>query len=52
MDKLFPAEDKGTYLDSELRAVLGDLYEPIIEMRLDQQRNRLQARLPFSVNMK
>lgn len=52
MDKLFPAEDKGTYLDSELRAVLGDLYEPIIEMRLDQQRNRLQARLPFSVNIK
>lgn len=52
MDRLFPDENNGTYLDSELRAVLGDLYEPIIEMRLDQQRNRLQARLPFSVNMK
>ncbi len=48
MSQLFEQEDKGSYLDSELRTILGDLYQPIMEMRLDQQRNRLQARLPFS----
>ena len=52
MDGLFDSEDKGSYLDSELRSVLGDLYEPVVEMRLDQQRNRLQARFPYSVRMK
>ena len=52
MDNLFPVEDKGSYLDSELHAVLGDLYVPVMEMRRDQQRNRLQARLPYSVSVK
>ena len=47
MDK---TEKKGTYLDEELRAVLGDLYEPFINARRDQQRNRLQTRLPFLLN--
>ena len=51
IDRLFPDDNSGTYLDSELRALLGDLYDPIVEMRLDQQRNRLQARLPFSVKI-
>ncbi len=47
MDK---TEKKGTYLDEELHAVLGDLYEPFINARRDQQRNRLQTRLPFLLN--
>ena len=51
IDRLFPDDNSGTYLDSELRALLGDLYDPIVEMRLDQQRNRLQACLPFSVKI-
>ena len=45
-------EDKGSYLDSELRTILGDLYEPFIELRRDQVRNRLQARLPFSTKIR
>ena len=45
-------KNKGTYLDGELHALLGDLYEPVMQMRLDQQRNRLQARLPYSVAVK
>ena len=45
-------DDKGSYLDSQLREVLGDLYEPYLELRRDQQRNRLQVRLPFSVRVK
>lgn len=51
MDNLFPADDKGTYLDAELRTLLGDAYEPIMEARMNQQRNRLQARMPFNVRM-
>ena len=51
-EQLFGPEDKGTYLDSELRSLLGDAYEPVMEMRLNQQRNRLQARLPFDLRMK
>ena len=44
--------DNGSYLDSQLRELLGDLYEPYLELRRDQQRNRLQVRLPFSVKVK
>jgi protease-4 len=52
-DRLFNDDNnKGSYLDSELRAVLGDLYLPIMELRMDQQRNHLQARLPFATNIK
>lgn len=50
-------EKSGSYLDkltqarvqSQLRMVLGDLYEPFLQLRLDQVRNRLQARVPFSI---
>ena len=52
MDNLFPKDDKGTYLDAELRTLLGDTYEPFIEMRRDQQRNKLQARFPYSARMR
>lgn len=52
IDQFMPKENKGTYLDGELRLLLGDFYEPFMEMRRDQQRNRLQARLPFSVATK
>ncbi len=44
-------QDKGSYLDGELRTVLGDLYEPIMQIRLDQQRNRLQTRFPYSTTI-
>ena len=44
--------DKGSYLDGQLREILGDLYEPYLELRRDQQRNRLQVRLPFSAALK
>ena len=43
-------EKRGTYLDGELREVLGDLYQPVLNARRDMQRNRLQARLPMMLN--
>ena len=45
------SEEKGTYLDEQLRETLGALYDPIMQARKDAQRNRLQARLPQLVNM-
>ncbi len=39
-------------LDSQLRQILGDFYEPVMQLRLDQHRNCLQARLPYDVSVK
>ena len=57
MDQFLPKENKGTYLDSqiqaELKAVLGDFYEPLMQIRNDLQNNsRIQARLLDDVRVK
>ncbi|MDE5784105.1 MAG: S49 family peptidase, partial [Prevotella sp.] len=54
MDALLASAEKkkGSYLDEEMKEMLGDLYEPLMEVRKDRQRNRLQARLPFSLTVK
>ena len=44
-------ESSDSYLDSQLHKLLGDLYEPVMQLRLDQLRNRLQARLPYDVSI-
>ena len=46
------SDDKGSYLDGELRHVLGEFYDPVMELRRDQVRNRLQARFPFPTEVK
>ena len=51
-EQLMSSEKKGSYLDTELREVLGDLYQHILDLRRDQQRNRLQARLPMDLSVK
>lgn len=51
IDSFLEDSNKGTYLDSELRTLLGDMYKPFMEMRLDQQRNRLQTRFPYIVSV-
>ncbi len=48
IEQMLDMEDKGSYLDGELREILGELYQPFIDMRRDQQRNRLQVRLPVA----
>jgi len=46
MDKLLLKEDKGSYLDGELRLLLGDLYEPLMEIRKNiKDGSRIQARM-------
>ena len=57
IDSFLPKENKGTYLDSrlqaEIKALLGDLYEPLMEIRNDLQNNsRIQARMLDDVRVK
>ena len=52
LDQLLAENKKGSYLDSELRNILGDHYESWIFLRTINKRNRLQARLPFSTKVK
>lgn len=57
MDQFIPKEDKGTYLDSKLqaefKALLGDLYEPLMQIRNDIKNNsRIQARMLDDVRVK
>lgn len=52
-------EESGTYLDgkmknameNELKASMGDLYEPLYLMRSIQNQNPIQARMPYFINM-
>ena len=53
IDQLLDDEKRpNTHLDAQLHQALGEFYEPVMQLRYDQQRNRLQARLPYSVNIK
>ena len=51
-EQLMANEKKGSYLDAELRNILGDDYEQWIFLRTINKRNKLQARLPFSTRVK
>jgi protease-4 len=57
LDAFMPKEEKGSYLDSklqeELKAFLGDLYEPLMEIRQSVKNgNTLQARILEDVRVK
>ena len=53
MDQILSTEKKGTYLDGELRELLGDLYEPLMQIRYDMKaNNRIQARMLDDVRVK
>ena len=57
MDQFLPRENKGTYLDGqfqkELKAMLGDLYEPLMELRQTvKDGSYVQARMLDDVRMK
>ena len=57
MDQFLPKENKGTYLDSkfqeELKVLLGDLYEPLMELRQTvKDGSYVQARMLDDVRVK
>ena len=52
-DQLLSSSDKkGSYLDNELRQTLGELYQPLLELRRDMQCSRLQAKFPYQLEIK
>ena len=57
MDQFMPKENKGSYLDSkleqELKALFGDLYEPMMELRqIVKDGSHVQARMMDDVRVK
>ena len=52
LEELLADNKNGSFLDAELRNVLGDNYEQWVFLRTINKRNRLQARLPFSTRVK
>ncbi len=53
MERFIPKEKKDTYLDGKLRLLLGDLYEPLAQIRQDIANNSMiQARLLDDIRIK
>ena len=53
MDTFFPKEKKGSYLDGEIRILLGELYEPLMEIRKNiKDGSRIQARMLDDIRVK
>lgn len=52
IERLMKKKEKTTYLDTELKNILGDQYEAWVFLRTINKRNMLQARLPFSTKVK
>jgi len=45
-------DNTGSYLDEQLKPVLGDLYEPLMMLRTIDRQDYLQARVPYFLNLK
>ena len=52
IEQLLEEKKKTSYLDSELREILGELYLPFVELRRDMQSSRLQAKLLYRLEVK
>ena len=53
LDSFMSNDSKGSYLDGELRLLLGDLYEPIMEIRQTiKDGSRVQARMMEDIRVK
>jgi protease-4 len=54
MEQLMKAgtQANNNYLDAQLKAALGDLYEPFMFMKNLNRQNAIQARIPFTFNVK
>lgn len=51
-EQLMASAGRNNYLDEQLRLTLGDLYEPFVMLRSMNEREVLQARIPFVLNIK
>lgn len=51
MDQMMSGGARQSYLDDQLRATLGDLYQPFSLLKNIDKHEVLQARIPFALNM-
>lgn len=51
-DQLLAETSRGNYLDEQLRAFLGEYYEPFLLLKTMNQQDVIQARIPFYLNIK
>lgn len=51
-DQFLASVGRKSYLDEQLRLTLGDLYEPFMMLKSMNEREVLQARIPFVLNIK
>lgn len=52
LSNLMGSIQSGNYLDEQMRATLGDYYEPFAMLRSINKMNAVQARIPFYMNIK
>lgn len=52
LDQLFETVSPHNYLDEQMRATMGELYEPFMLLRNINNREALQARLPFAIGVR
>lgn len=52
MEQLLSMTDKGSYLDEQMRASLGEYYEPFIYLKGINKQSAIQARLPYFLHIK
>lgn len=51
-ESLMSTAESGSYLDEQLRATLGEYYEPFMFVKNLNNRNAIQARLPYYIHIK
>ena len=51
-DQLFSDVQKGSYLDNNMRSMLGEYYEAFMFLRTLNYQNAIQARVPFYMNLR
>lgn len=49
IESLWGMADRNSYLDGQLRQVLGEYYEPFLYLKTINQRSAVQARMPFDI---
>ena len=52
MQQLLDMNSKGSYLDAELRQIMGEYYAPMHFVKTISNRSAIQARLPYYINIR
>ena len=52
LENLFSSVSKKSYLDEEMKAALGEYYEPLRYLKSLDKQNAIQARLPYIINIR